>query len=298
MITTRNSALWWCLSLLLFVGTMTITRLDSSPIFNDEYHSVRHTGVLDDPFNISQIIESVASTSSQHVPFYFILLSGWIFVTGVDPITMRLFSLFPFMLSISLSYQLGKNLLDKEYGKWVAFFVAMSGFSIFYAHQIRMYDFLLLFCLWFIWSYWRVWLSGKRVSYLDWFSLWLSTILLLYTHYIGIIALISVGIYHLIQFRFEKRWWSIVLVEVLAGSTFLFWLETFISGASNRKDLSDGALSFVESIYHILNVSSNGVFIMGFGTYCSCDVFMAEWQKHSIHSICRVFELDSSSPYQ
>jgi hypothetical protein len=250
---------------MVYISALTIFRLDAEPIFNDEYHSVRHTGILKNAYDIPQIIDSVATTSPQHVPLYFILLSGWISLTGNHPITMRLLSVFPMLLTVALSFRFGKAIIDEMYGRWISFFIATSGFSIFFASQIRMYTFLLLFCVWLIWSYWRVAvaLPRKKINYFDWFGLWLSSVLLIYTHYIGIIALLAIGTYHLIQFRWQKKWFSVVAVELLAGSMFLFWLNIFISGLTNRNDLSATVLSFIEATYHTLNVSSNGVFVAG-----------------------------------
>lgn len=251
------------MGLLLFAFAISVARLDSASVFNDEYHSVRHTGFLEIPNSIPQIVESVATTSAQHVPFYFILLSRWIALAGFDPVTMRLLSVFPFLLAIALSYQLGKQLFDDSFGRWFAFFMTTSGFAIFFSHQIRMYSFILFFCIWLVWSYWRVSMSLKPASIWDWLGLWCASVLLVYTHYVGAFALVTVGLYHLLRFSWQRRWWTVVLVEVLAGATFLPWLNIFIEGATTRKDLSDNTLSFLESIYHIVNIASNGFFIVG-----------------------------------
>ncbi|PJF20293.1 MAG: hypothetical protein CUN56_16900, partial [Phototrophicales bacterium] len=98
----------------------------------------------------------------------------------------------------------------------------------------------------------------------DWLGLWCASVLLVYTHYVGVFALITVGLYHLLRLRWARRWWAVVLVELLAGVTFLPWLNIFIEGATNRKDLSDNTLPFFESIYHIVNAASNGLFVFGF----------------------------------
>lgn len=249
--------------LLLFVTVVVVVNLNADPVDNGEYHSVRHTGQLTIPKSPLEIIQSVADTSPQHAPLYFVLLSSWIELVGTHPAMMRVLSLFPLLVSTAIVYRLGGMLMDRRGGLFVAFFMAGCAYIIFYSHEIRMYSYLALLSISVIYSYWRIMSPDASPTWRDWLSLWLSSVLILYFHYAGIFSLIGIGIYHLTRLKLSRRWFTVGIVEALAGLAFVPWLPIFLSGISNRKELESVSLGLIDVLYHLFFVYSNGLLIAG-----------------------------------
>lgn len=248
--------------LLLFVTVAVVVNLNADPVDNGEYHSVRHTGQLTIPKSPIEIVQSVADTSPQHAPLYFVLLSGWIELVGTHPVVMRVLSLFPLLLSTAIAYRLGVMLMGTRGGLFTAFLMAGCAYAVFYSHEIRMYSYLVLLSIGVIYSYWRIMSPDATPTWRDWLSLWLTSVLILYFHYAGIFALIGVGIYHLTRLKLSRRWFTVGGVEALVGLAFLPWLPIFLSGMNNRKELESVSLGLFDVLYHLFFVYSNGLLLV------------------------------------
>jgi len=240
--------------ILLLLVVVTGPELDAVLAQTDESHSYRHVGIFDERNSVIEIIESVATTSEQHVPLYYMMLGGWVNVTGNSLFAMRMLSLLGGLLVIAVGYRLASEIVSRRIGLWFAVVFTTTAFFVHYNHEIRMYTFILLFTLCVYWFYWRV-VSLKTVSWINWFGLYASTVALIYTHVFGIVALVAVGIYHVLTFsRRRTRWWSVVGVMILAGLTFVPWLPILIEGITTRKSISDNDLSFLELGQVILEI--------------------------------------------
>jgi mannosyltransferase len=77
-----------------------------------------------------------------HVPAYFGSLALWEDFTGSSEFALRYYSALWSIISIAATYALGKRLFHPMVGVVAAFFVALNGFSIYYAQETRMYAML------------------------------------------------------------------------------------------------------------------------------------------------------------
>jgi len=72
-------------------------------------------------------------------PFYFLLLRGWIALTGASEYAMRFLSLALGVLCVPLVYVLGRRLFDRPVGMFAALLVALSPYLAWYGQEVKMY---------------------------------------------------------------------------------------------------------------------------------------------------------------
>ena len=251
--------------ILLFIVLVSSLSLDVDPIYNDEFHSLRHTGFFESRFTIVESLNSVITTSPEHAPLYFLVLNEWVKAVGIHPITARSLSILIMVLAVSALYHFGSTLVNKQTGFYSAFFFGISSLGIFYAHEVRMYGFIVLVVTSLLTAYWQIVAHQQAIRRRDWLGLYLMSVILIYTHYFGIFILLGIGIYHLLFVAKTRRWWQVVGIEVLAGLSFLPWLQVVIAGFSEAQTegIADATTQgAIELVYNILFAQSNGLFVV------------------------------------
>lgn len=259
----------WCnvavFCLICLAVSVSSRALNADPIYGGEYHSVRHTGVFESVDSIAYTFNSVATTSPDHAPFYFVFMYHWVRLVGVHPVVLRALSLLAFAIGVAVSYRVGSAFLGRVGGLFTAFMFTVSAYAVFYSHEVRMYVFMPSFSLAIIYFYWSIISAKKRVRWYQWVGLFLSSLLAIYVHYSSIFVLLSIGLYHLLFAPKNLRWVKVAVVEVVAGLLFAPWLPVVFSGSERLAPLSNSSLSITEAIYHILFVHSNGLWFVGGG---------------------------------
>ena len=245
--------------LLLFIA-LAGTALNADSIRLPEHNSILHTGFIQNQFyTIQDSATSVRLHSPQHAPLYYILLSIWYRLMGIHPMLLRVPSLFFALLTAAFVYRTGQY-LDRRWGGIIALFcLTLSSYNLFYAHEIRNYTILTFASIIAFWSYWRIVTSKQPVRWTKWLWLYASSVWCVYVHYFGIFVLLGIGIYHLIIIEKNRRWLQIALVEILAGITFLPWLNVLLKGSDSRVVLTPDSQNAFEVIYRHLFIYSNGL---------------------------------------
>jgi hypothetical protein len=254
----------WVVPILLFVVLVSSRFLNADLIYNDEYHSLRHTGFFESRFTVTESLNSVITTSPEHAPFYFLVLNEWVRTVGIHPITARSLSILIMVLAVTAVYRFSSTLINRQAGLTSAFFLGVSGLGIFYAHEVRMYGFLILLVSSLLTVYWQIISSQNKIRARHWMGLYLLSVMLIYTHYFGIFVLLGIGVYHLLFVAKTRRWWQVVGIELIAGVSFLPWLQVVIAGFSEAQteNIADAITQNpIELIYNILFAQSNGLFI-------------------------------------
>ena len=168
----------WAALIVVYVGLRS-WRLTSYGLWVDEVFSVRAARLAwADLFR-------VIAADAVHPPFFYILLKLWIAAGGATllwlkllPLILSIGALIPFWL---LCRDLKLSLTEAALGFWL---IAVNGYLIHYAQDLRMYS--LLFCL----SVWSLWLflrfvSGASASWRVVVALFVVNLLLVYTQYFG-----------------------------------------------------------------------------------------------------------------
>ncbi len=246
---------------LFFVFASGVLNLKSDPIENDEIRTLNHIEPVwhSETRTIAETIQSVSILSPQHGPLYFVILNAWHMVAGSDLFTLRLLSTFFGVLTVAMTYRLGRTSKRGEVGVAAAIVLSFLALYMFYVHHLRMYALMSLASCCALWSYWMV-RRINRPERLHWLCLFAAVALLPYIHYIGGLLLMAMACYHIALTRRDRRWRQILAVMALAGLVFLPWLPVVVRGLSEHLvDPSAVRASTLESIRALLSVLSNGL---------------------------------------
>ncbi|PJF40341.1 MAG: hypothetical protein CUN54_05610 [Phototrophicales bacterium] len=222
----RHQQLLWMLliPILLFATWRGSAQLDADSVRNPELISLAHVGFGDGPVSPGDVWNHVRIVSPAHVPGYFFLLDAWGILVGWSPAMLRAFSLFAGIIALAWTYRLGRDTLSPQIGLYAAVALALSGFLTFYLHELRMYSLVVATTAFEFWIYHRIVSRQHAPRWYEWGALFLSTVMLIYTHLTAIFPLAAIGIYHLLFIAKTRCWWSVLIVMGFAGTTFLPWL--------------------------------------------------------------------------
>ncbi len=250
---------WWLVPVILLATGLTALNLNGDPVYKGEFQSYRNIGLFDGGYSPLQIWYSVADTSPQHAPLYFILLRGWTLLVGTGALAARTLSFFIGVFTLVFIYRIGRDTVSYQVGLFAAAILSVSVYFIFYMHEIRMYSMMAALVAFVMWLYWYIVSREEQPRFVAWLGLYLGATLLIYTHYFGIFPLVALGIYHLIYIAKGKRWWLVVVTMALSGLTFLPWLPIVIAGFTTRSSLAATSLSTIDVLYTVDKIFGNGL---------------------------------------
>jgi uncharacterized membrane protein len=149
-------------------------------------------------------------------PLYFLLLRGWIALSGTSEYALRFFSLFFGVLCVPLMYVLGRRLFNRQTGVIAALLVAASPYLTWYSQEVKMYTLLPALTLLAIYALRRALSESKgrvlsrsqgRAVWYWWVVQVVATSLAFYAH---ILAAMLIPVQILIYFawwpRARRRW--------------------------------------------------------------------------------------------
>ena len=182
-----------------------------------------------------------------HPPLYFMLLHGWIGLTGSSAVAMRMFSALAAMLSVAAVVPLAKIMArDRSREEiWLipilaALLLALSDPEISLAQDVRMYSLRTLLSLMSVFFYLR-WTNKATVGR---GALWVGTLVALYhTNYIGAFMGVIIGLHALFFLRGRQRIGAIALLA-LSGVLFLPW---FVLYGFGQHDTDTGIMAALPS---------------------------------------------------
>lgn len=101
------------------------------------------------------------------------------------------------ILSIPAMYLLGKEFYDEYAGLVAASVVAFAPFLIYYSREARPYAMLLFFCI--VATYFFV-IAMKENTYKNWLYFSIASVLIVYTHFYGVIYLFALVLYSAMKY--------------------------------------------------------------------------------------------------
>ena len=144
-------------------------------------------------------------------PLYYFLLKIWIFVLGSQELIMRAFSIVCGLFSIWLTYKIAVGVFNKQVGLISAFLLALSPMGIYYSREIRSYGLLVVFSLSSVFFLIKVF---RRGSVRDWVLYGIITLAVVYTHFAGLLLLLTQNLFVFIFLRKDNfKYW--ILIQLL-----------------------------------------------------------------------------------
>ncbi len=189
-----------------------------------------------------------------HPPLYFVALRGWAGLTGLTELTLRYFSVLPSVLSVAMIYQVARELVrhrpkgNRAIPLLAALMLALADMETSIAQETRMYTWHVLWVLVSMWAFLR-W-TQRATTGVRYLMIWLiSSLLLLYTHYIGAASIIVQGLYVLLFLRGKTRLQASGAL-VFMGVLFVPWLLFIVFGQTDNIGTGYHVPSTLESLWH------------------------------------------------
>ncbi len=98
------------------------------------------------PPNIPDLVSSFTQ-SGFNGPLYFLILRGWIGLTGTSEFALRFFSLLCGVISVALIITLGTRLFNRAIGLIAGVLLALSAYQVWYSQEAKMYTLITLLAL-------------------------------------------------------------------------------------------------------------------------------------------------------
>jgi hypothetical protein len=203
-----------------------VWRLDASCLWFDEVFSVHAAG-----HGWGALVDFVA-VDLIHPPLFYLLLKSWIALVGSESVWwLRLFSVLTAMVAVVPVGLLCRELrLRPRVGQVALVLMAVSGFLIQHARDVRMYSLLLLFAAGSLWLLARF--SRVDASRRDAVALFAVNLLLVYTHYYGWLLVGHELIFLLLWRRRKVKEFALMLAAlVVCYSPWLWMLWQATAGA-------------------------------------------------------------------
>jgi uncharacterized membrane protein len=166
-------------------------QLDMQSLWRDEVDVIR----LADQ-TLPRLIRGMAQMQ-HNGPLYYLLMRGWLGLTGRSEFALRYFALCFGMLSVPLMYQVGKRLASRRAGLLAATVAAISPHLVWYSQDAKMYALVMALTLFAVICQLRALVIGKVYW---WVAFVLAASLSLYTHML-----------------------SALMIPVYLGTLWLFW---------------------------------------------------------------------------
>jgi len=224
--------------LLLLGGLLLTYQIDSKDLWGDEV------------FSISLAKQSVSfiliDSTDIHPPLYYILLHFWMRSFGDSAKAVRLFSVIPSVLSSILLYKIGLELTnERKLGLMSAYLFTISPFLTLYSRMARYFSLAMFLGLSSFYFFIPL-LNDKSGK--SWLGYVVSSLLLLYTSYLGIFLILCEGLVLLRQKRTLIRQWMISSLAI--GLIYLPWIYRMTKAISrvHRGHVADLNQTFIGAL--------------------------------------------------
>ncbi len=202
-------------------------RLDAQSFWGDEALSA-----LIAASNLSEIWNNVFG--STHPEGYYILLHFWIRVAGRSDFALRYLSAWWGVLSIVLTYQLGRNIRSRRLGLWAAGITTVTPYHVFYSQETRMYMLLYSLTCIIMLAYIQLWRDRKK--YYWWIIYVVASMAGLWTHFFAGFVLCALAIHFLVLrlwsgFEIDVSclgWYGFIIANGAIGVAFILYIPHFI----------------------------------------------------------------------
>ncbi len=204
-----------------------------------------------------QEIIAVIAGEDAHPPLYYLALSLWSHVAGVDDAGLRSLSAFASSLTVVGAWWLGRRLCGPLVGILTAFLTAVSPFQVLAAQEARMYALLGFLTV----LSWGALLVATEGQWKGWVVYVATTTLALYTHYFAFLFLLGQGIF--VLGVAPRRWRSWAASQLVIAILYLPWLGRFLTTIGSGRGLPVEATSLTA----LLGFLSFGGHAFGFASW-------------------------------
>ena len=152
-------------------------------------------------------------------PLYFLLLRGWVALTGRTAFAMRYFSLLCGLAAIALFYVLGRRLVGRKAILCALPLAAFSPYLVWYAQEVKMYTWMPALVLLALYALER---AAERPRWWWWATVLIATSLAVYSHILAALLIpVEVSWFFLHPRRHRQAWSGGLIVLALLTLPYL-----------------------------------------------------------------------------
>ena len=251
-------ALWWpALGITLAAFALYAYRLGAPSLRGDE----AFTAVFS-RWELPEILRALRTTEP-HPPLYYVLVHLWIKIMGRSELALRLPSFVAGVLTVPLTYALGKRWQGATIGLLGSALVALSPYLIWHAQDARMYSMLAMLGLASNWLAVRMLESGSGRPAGLWLGYVLVTLTALATHYYALFVWVAENLGFAAWWlasrdrRTRSRLWvSAQAAVAICFTPWLLYASGFMLGHSKDWIASIDVFSFVQRLLTTFSVGA------------------------------------------
>ena len=208
------------ISIVLLGLVLRLNDLGKESFWADEIYSLSTSQM---PF--TSLIEHTAKFDN-HPPLFYSFLHFWIKIVDISEKNTRLLSVLFGILTLFMTYFVGKLLYNDKVGMIATLLTSLSVFHIRYSQETRMYTLLTLLTLLSMFFLIKILQSEKKMFVWGYV---VSSLLLMYTHYSGCFIIIMQNVYIFLLLIFKRnpshlRVSGWILIQILLGILFVPWV--------------------------------------------------------------------------
>ena len=177
-----------------------------------------------------------------HPPLYLWLLHFWLRLAGESEFAVRYLSLFGGLLTVALTYTIGRRLVGRRAALLGMLLIATARFHIWWSQETRMYVWATFFVLLSFYFFTHSRHGNTRI----WWSYILSSAAALYTLYLAILALLIQNVFVLITLWRQPRRKSFLSnwLRAQVGIVVLYAPWLYLALSRTRTDMAKTSFSF------------------------------------------------------
>jgi hypothetical protein len=227
------------------IAASRIVRLDYRELHPDEVWSVWQTfGTVD------QIIRW---TPYDWTPAFYLAVGAWRALTGANPITLIVLSLFVYLIGVACLYRLARRLFGETAGIMAMLAYSALGYNVFISIFLRAYVFVLTLVVVALWMAVRYFERPTRKRAI---LLVVALAAPIYLHITGLFAVAMIGIFTLIVYLRRVKYWLLpgaITIGLLVPVALWLWntLGTAASKLGERSNLFQYR-AFLEALFQDL----------------------------------------------
>lgn len=192
-----------------------------------------------------------------HPPLFYVLLKLWMGIGGQSLLWLKLFPFFTSVAAVVPFYLLCRELnLTASTRNISLALIAVNGYLIFYAQEVRMYSLLFFFTVVSSWLFARFLNCDRANERRALIFLFFGNLFLIYTHYFGWLV---VGLENLfLLFVYRRKFWLFSISSAALALCFVPWIilivNALVSGIGPVDNLDWIKRPSVNSAFELLGV--------------------------------------------
>jgi len=217
---------WTMVGILALAAAMRLVNLGGRPLWYDEAFAILYASRSLGEILYGTLAQVQGAAADVHPVAYYFTLHGWMLLAGVTPLAARMLSVGYGLGIVAMTYRLTRALFSVWVARWAALVMAAAPFQIAYSQEARMYAMLGFWSIAALAACVRAWQSNSLCA---WAAFAICGALALYSHNLGFLTFIALGLFAVARALVSSRYWILVAKTALAGLVMLLLFAPWLA---------------------------------------------------------------------